>query len=96
MNIRTLLLAEDELTVALEYYENISIRTAEHFIDDFHDCVERIRQFPTAWAPITTTLRRCLFKKFEYSIIYTITPSEIIIICVMHNKQKPDYWLSRI
>ena len=96
MNIRTLSPAEDELTTALRYYENISFRTAENFIEDFQDCVERIRQFPTAWALITKTLRRCLFKKFEYSIIYTITPSEIIIICIMHNKQKPNYWLTRI
>lgn len=96
MNIRALSPAEDELAVTVHYYEKISKRTAEYFIDDFIDCVERIKQSPTAWKPITQSLRRCLFTKFEHSIIYKITPEEIIIVCVMHNKQKPEYWISRL
>lgn len=96
MTIRSHSNAESELTAALEYYQNISPKIARNFINDFEECLQRIQQFPTAWSPITPTLRRCHFKRFKYSIIYKIYTTEIFIVCVMHDKRKPGYWIERL
>ena len=35
-------------------------------------------------------------RRFPYSILYVIHNNEVIVVAVMHHKQKPNYWIERL
>jgi len=48
------------------------------------------------WPEIDYETRRRVVRRFPYSILYRIHIDEIIIVAVMHQKQKPSYWIDRL
>ncbi len=60
---------------------------------DFLDCVDaslrNILRFPKMYATIYSNFRRCVIRRFPFSIIYTIEGEEIIIHSVFDNRQDP-------
>jgi len=40
-------------------------------------------------------VRRCLTHRFPYGVLYSIEPSTIYILAVMHLHRDPDYWKHR-
>jgi len=45
---------------------------------------------------IDSTIRRCLIKRFPYSILYGINVDMIVIIAIAHLHRKPNYWQGRL
>ncbi len=40
--------------------------------------------------------RRILLKRFPYAVIYLPLHNKIVVIAVMHQRRRPDYWKTRI
>ena len=87
--------ALQELFDATNYYTAQSPLIAEKFISDFEHAVSLIQRFPTAFPEKQKGFRRCLFRKFNYGLIYKIDPEQIIIVAVMNNFRAPNYWYKR-
>lgn len=53
---------------------------------------------PNSYQPILKNVRRCLIKKFPYSIVYKLDDrkSLIVIVSVYHNSRNPNVWQNRI
>jgi len=96
MHIRFLAPAENEMLEAAAYYE-IRVRSlGENFLDIVEAAVNEIVEDPFLWMEIHPGVRRRLIRRFPYSVLYSIHEDEIIIVAVMHHKQRPRYWLGRI
>ncbi|MEG4440616.1 type II toxin-antitoxin system RelE/ParE family toxin [Microcoleus sp. AT9_B5] len=84
-----------EYSEAVQYYAEQRSEVAQMFINAIEDAVYRIRESPTRWAIVDEDVRRCLTRKFPYSILYTIEEDYILIIAVTHCSREPGYWKSR-
>ena len=96
MKVRFLTPAEIEMLESAVYYETQARELGENFIDIIEEAVVDIAENPQAWPEIDQAIRRRLVRRFPYSILYTVHEQEIIIVAVMHQKQKPRYWLDRL
>ena len=96
MKVRYLSVAELELQEAIEFYESVDIGLGIRFYGEVRNAIDRIKQLPDAWAPLTGNTRRCRTKVFPYGVIYQIREDEILILAVAHLKRRPNYWKNRI
>ncbi|MEM7601484.1 MAG: type II toxin-antitoxin system RelE/ParE family toxin, partial [Verrucomicrobiota bacterium] len=55
--------------------------------------IKRILKFPEAWGRISKDFRHCNFRRFPYTVIYSIeTGSDILIVSVFHQHREPLTW----
>ncbi len=66
--------------------------------EEIEAAIERICSDPTSWEAIERNCRRIPVRRFPYSIIFRVRPSNqgILIVAVMHASRDPDYWKSRV
>ena len=88
-------LAKQELDDAADYYNGCQNGLGLQFAKDVYTAIQNILVFPHAWTPLSRNTRRCLVKRFPYSVIYQIEDEKIIIIAIMHLNRKPEYWKDR-
>jgi len=96
MEVRFLDVAQQEFDEAVEYYNDEESGLGDRFLLEVIDSLQRIKQFPEAWHSYTSNSRRCLTRRFPYSIVYQIFESEILVVAVAHLHRKPGYWHDRI
>lgn len=96
MKIRFLESAQYELDEAIEYY-NAEVPDLGHaFLMETLAVLERIRQFPEGWHPLSPNTRRCRLRRFPYGVIYAAIDDQIVVIAVAHLHREPNYWRKRL
>ncbi len=96
MKVRFLSPAEIEMLEASAYYENQAINLGDDFLTIIEEAVNDIGEHPLTWPEIDKGVRRRLVRRFPYSILYVIHANEIFVVAIMHQKQKPNYWIERL
>jgi len=96
MNIRFLKSAQLEVDDAVEWYDSQSQDLGTRFLDDLDRTIRRITTFPLSCSEIEPEIRRCLFTRFPYGIIYGIDLETIVVIAVAHLHREPRYWIDRL
>ncbi len=97
MTYRFLSPALIELTKAAEYYEEKVPGLGANFVDEAEATIQRILEFPEAWSRLSEDYRHCNFRRFPYTIVYTIqNRHEILIVSVFHQKREPLSWRHNI
>ncbi len=96
MKIRFLTPAEIEMFEASAYYEMQATGLGSNFLDIIEEATNEIKENPRTWPKIDQGIRRRIVRRFPYSILYRIHGDEIIIVAIMHQKQKPNYWINRL
>jgi plasmid stabilization system protein ParE len=81
--------SKDDVELAFKWYE----RQRRGLGFDFIDCVEMslssILRFPEIYERCYSNFRRCVIRRFPFSIFYTIEDEEIVIHSVFDNRQDP-------
>ncbi len=96
MTLRFLNAAEAELFEAAAYYELQVQHLGENFLSIIEEAVGEIVESPKMYPEIENGIRRRLVRRFPYSVLYGLHNAEIVIVAIMHQKQKPRYWLERL
>ena len=81
-----------ELSQAIFDYEQRENGLGAAFLDEVEDTINRIRQHPTAWHPLSPRTRRCRTHRFPFGLIYQIRTDEILIVAVMDLRRDPAKW----
>jgi len=81
---------------AAVFYEDQAIHLGEHFLAIVAAAVFEIAEAPELWPERDNGMRRRPLRRFPYSILYRIDNDEIIIVAVMHQKRRPNYWVRRV
>ena len=78
------------------YYEMQVEKLGVNFLDIVEAATVEIAGNPEVWPEIENRIRRRLIRRFPYSILYALHENKVIIVAVMHQKQKPRYWIGRL
>jgi len=77
------------------WYEQRSPSAAEAFMCELDDAVQRIISDPKSWAEFRPGMRRVLFKRFPFSVVYRVLEDKIQIVAIAHARRRPGYWKLR-
>ena len=96
MNVKVLQSAEAEIAEAMDYYNGQYQGLGYEFAFEVKEGTNRIITFPNAWTKFDVDIRKCSVKRFPYAILYEHRKNLIIIFAVMHLKQNPLTWKTRL
>lgn len=90
--------AIEDLDDILFWYKLHSDELSKEFYKDLKNGFNKILNNPDSYQKIYDNVRRCLMKKFPFSVIYRTNEinNEIVIITIFHNSRNPEIWKERI
>ena len=88
--------AETEFEAAINYYESCEPTLEHDFSVEVYTTIQNILVHPKAWPALVPEIRRCQTRRFPYGVVYSVDPTEIFILAVMHLHRDPDYWKHRL
>jgi plasmid stabilization system protein ParE len=90
-------LAIEEIDDAVDYLlTHRNEEAVRRFLDEAERAERLIAEFPNASPKIGRLLRRCLFRRFPYQLVYRVEGPVIRIYAVAHLSRKPRYWRDRL
>ena len=96
MKVRFLTLAQQEVDEAFVWFDERVEGKGVDFLDELDRVVRLVKTYPLASIEIEPEIRRCLFARFPYSLIYGIEDETVVVIAVAHNRRSPRYWVDRL
>ena len=88
-------LAKQELKEAARYYDSESPGLGPEFLKEIEHCMQSILDYPEAAPILAGEVRRRLTRRFPYAVLYSIKPTRIRVLAVMHLRRRPMYWVGR-
>jgi len=95
-SVRFLDPADEEMNASAQFYEQELPGLGFRFLDEIDRGVRAIKEFPESSPIIHAHIRSKPIRIFSFSLLYRITPTEIVILAVMNQHRKPNYWQDRI
>jgi plasmid stabilization system protein ParE len=89
-------IARAEMAEAKRYYELQQRGLGLAFQHEAAISAKRVLEQPLAWQVEIDPVRRFLFNRFPYKMLYVIRGERIIVLAVAHQHRNPDYWIERI
>lgn len=86
---------EDLREAASFYRENVGKSLSRSLVEEFDRSVGRLRRHPHIGPVWRKGARRLSMTRFPYSLIYTLSDDEILILAVAHHSRRPGYWRHR-
>jgi plasmid stabilization system protein ParE len=89
--------ARIEAQAAATWYRKHSREAARGFTRAMAEGIQSVRERPEAWAPWRRVdVRRCLLRRFPYSIFFVLESDVIVIVAIAHHRRRPGYWIPRL
>ena len=88
-------LAEAELLEAVSFYEGRASGLGKDFILDFEKTLQQIDENPEVGVRMGTRVRRHLFRRFPFSLLYRPDGEDLRVLALMHHRRRPGYWKGR-
>lgn len=88
--------AKLDLLDSIEYYDKKSFGLGLDFEKEIKISVGQIKKHPKLWMKREDDTRRCLLRRFPFSIVYMYFENHIWIVAIAHHKRKPNYWKHRM
>lgn len=81
--------AKYELDCGFEWYELRQKGLGYKFLESIENSIKNLLLFPQLYEICHANFRRCVIKRYPYSIFYTIEAENIIIHAIFDNRQNP-------
>ena len=88
--------ADEEYAEAAKYYARVSPELGGRFYDEIERLMSDICKQPNRFRRFDPPARRHFSDVFPYAVIYVDKPDRVLILAVMHLKQRPGYWKDRL
>ena len=88
--------AAEEAECAFRWYAERSPEAASGFREELRHAVGALSAAPTRWPRYGTRVRRYVFPRFPFSLVYRVLEGKVEILAVAHGKRRPGYWSSRL
>lgn len=88
--------AEAELIAGARFYAaRATVELGYAFIAEFERAMDLLRLHPQLGALWRGMARRLPLRRFPYSIVYELRPTELRVLALAHQRRKPGYWRGR-
>ena len=87
--------AREEFRAAIDHYEGREAGLGYDFSPEVLTATHNNLTHPNAWPVMERDVRRCLVNRFPFSVLYSVEPTSVFVIAVMHHRRRPDYWKNR-
>jgi plasmid stabilization system protein ParE len=87
--------AEADVQAIYDWYESKQSQLGEEFLTALGQNLERIREQPELYPILYKNVRRALLRKFPYLVFFTVTPTRILVLAVLHASRDPAIWPRR-
>lgn len=84
--------AKDDIQDIVDYYDEVSVRLADDFLNELDDCIEKIRKMPKAYQKRFHNIRAVFLKRFSIGVFYKVYGKRVVIIAVLHASRNPEIW----
>ncbi|HEY8022904.1 MAG TPA: type II toxin-antitoxin system RelE/ParE family toxin [Thermoanaerobaculia bacterium] len=84
-----------EVEEARSWYEQRSLAAAVGFEAELAHAVDQVSLAPSRWPRYRAGTRRYVFRRYPYSLIYTVEDDRVEILAVAQDKRRAGYWISR-
>ena len=81
--------SRDDIHLAFAWYERQRRGLGFEFLDCVEVSIKSIQGFPEMFKMVYGNFRRCLVRRFPFSIFYSIEGNEIVIHSVFDNRRDP-------
>lgn len=81
--------SKDDVELAFAWYEKQRRGLGFEFLGCVEASLKSILSFPEMYEKIYSCFRRCVVRRFPFSVFYTIEENEIVIHSVFDNRQDP-------
>jgi plasmid stabilization system protein ParE len=88
--------AEDEVSSAVDFYNEQSEGLGYDFAAEVRRTIARIVEYPGAWTMLSARTRRCRTNRFPYGVVYQVRGDVLLVVAVMHLRRHPEAWRSRV
>ena len=82
--------SKDDIDLAFAWYEKQRRGLGFEFLDCVEVSLNNIQSFPEMYEKNYSHFRRCVVRRFPFSVFYTIEGNEIVIHSVFDNRQDPE------
>ena len=79
--------AERELRVAYLWYLERSSVVADSFEAEVDHAVKVVAEHPERWPLLTQSVRRYVFPRFPFTLVYRVTQAYVEIVAIAHQKK---------
>ena len=88
--------AEDDIIEAVGWYEGQQAGLGSRFRRSLDRVLEQIELMPELYRVVHRDVRRALMKPFPFAVYYRVWEGEVTVWAVLHSRQHPDHWKSRV
>ena len=88
--------AAQEAESAYDWYAARNPSAANGFREELRHAVDAVADNPLTWPSHGSRVRRYVFPRFPFSLVYRLRGDEVEIIAVSHGRRRPGYWRSRL
>jgi plasmid stabilization system protein ParE len=82
--------SRNDLETSFRWYENQRRGLGFDFLDCIECSIVKIMEFPELYNYCFSNFRRCVIRRFPFSIFYTVENDKIIIHSVFNNWMDPE------
>lgn len=87
--------ADWDLAAAATWYERQRTGLGHEFLDQVVSSFRLIAEQPLIYPIVHRNTRRALMPRFPFGIYYSVEPSDVVVLAIMHGSRHPRRWQSR-
>lgn len=80
---------------AAAWYAERSVRAAARFLDELDRLIDLIAVSPDSYPVFDSELRRAVFRRFPFYIVFRADDANFVVLAVAHGKRRPRFWQNR-
>jgi plasmid stabilization system protein ParE len=87
--------AQGDFRGAYDWYFERNPEAAARFTQETEAALADISENPLMWPSYIEGTRRCVLRRYPFSIVYRVKESSILIVAFAHGRRRPGYWRNR-
>lgn len=87
--------ALDEISEATAWYEGRAAGLSAEFLRALDATLASVQRSPGQYPVVRADLRRALLRRFPYSIVFTASEDEVVVVACAHWRRDPRRWYKR-
>lgn len=88
--------ADLDIESAFRWYEKEQSGLGLEFLNELRVAYDRIVEGPFKYPHLRSGVRRALLKRFPYIVYFSVEPTVIVVLAVLHASRDPAEWQRRI